>query len=82
MLQSMGSQRVGHDLETEQQRLREHLWLGQGPRNCLNCPEVVLGYGVIDSRTELIFYSAILADESINNTRLQAYFNLFLPNSL
>ena len=62
--------------------LREGLWLVQGPRNCLNCPEVVLGYGVIDSRTELFFYSAILVDESINNTCLQAYFNLFLPNSL
>ena len=61
--------------------LWEGLWLVQGPRSCLNGPEVVLGYGVVDSRRELFFYSAVFVDESINNTFLQPCFNLFPPNS-
>ena len=56
MLQSMRSQGWTR-LRNWTTSLREGLWLVQGPRNCLNCPEVVLGYGVIDSRTGLFLFS-------------------------
>ena len=56
MLQSMRSQGWTR-LRNWTTSLREGLWLVQGPRNCLNCPEVVLGYGVIDSRTEHFLFS-------------------------